>query len=103
MASKIRKGDTVQVLVGKNKGMRGMVRSVDAKARKIVVERVNLVKKHQKPTGQQRQGGIIELEKPIAISNVALVHNAEPTRVGFRIVDGQKLRWSKKHDEAIDE
>jgi len=102
MASRIRQGDTVEVLTGKNKGVRGVVRSVDPRAGRVVVERVNLVKKHQKPTGQNRQGGIIELEKPIAISNVAYVHQGETTRVGFRTVEGQRVRWSKKHDEAID-
>ncbi len=103
MASRIRKGDTVEVITGKNKGVRGVVRSVDSNKARVVVERVNLVKKHQKPTSQNRQGGIIEMEKPIALSNVAFVHQGEPTRVGFRTVGGQKVRWSKKHDEAIDE
>ena len=103
MASRIRKGDTVEVITGKNKGVRGVVRSVDSNKAWVVVERVNLVKKHQKPTSQNRQGGIIEMEKPIALSNVAFVHQGEPTRVSFRTVGGQKVRWSKKHDEAIDE
>jgi large subunit ribosomal protein L24 len=102
MAAKIRKGDTVEVMVGKNKGMRGMVLRVDRKAGRVVVERVNLVKKHQRPTSEHRQGGIIEKEKPIAISNVALVHKGESARVGFRVIDGVKVRWSKTHDEAID-
>jgi large subunit ribosomal protein L24 len=102
MAAKIRKGDTVEVLVGKNKGMRGAVLRVDRSAEKIVVERVNLQKKHQRPSGQNRQGGIIEMEGAIPLSNVALVHAGDRTRVGFKAVDGKKVRWSKKHDEAID-
>ena len=102
MAAKVRKGDTVEVLAGKNKGMRGTVMRVDRVAGKVVVERVNLVKKHQKPTSQNRQGGIIEMEKPISLSNVALVHKGERTRVGFRLVDGKRARWSKNHNEAID-
>ena len=102
MAARIRTGDTVEVLTGKNKGVRGVVRSIDARNQRVVVERVNMVKKHQKPTAQQRQGGIIEMEKPIALSNVAFVHEGEPTRVGFRTVDGKKVRWSRKHAEAID-
>jgi large subunit ribosomal protein L24 len=61
-----------------------------------------VVKKHQKPTSQHRQGGIIEREAPIHASNVALVHDGERTRVGVRLVDGERVRWSKKHDEAID-
>ena len=103
MAAKIRKGDTVQVLAGKNKGVRGTVLRVDRSAGRVLVERVNLVKKHQGPTAQSRQGGIIESERPIAISNVALVHAGEITRVGFRVQEGRRVRWSKKHDEAIDE
>ncbi len=102
MAAKIRKGDTVEVTAGKNKGARGAVRRVIAEDQKVVVERVNLVKKHQKPNNVNRQGGIIEKEMPIHISNVALVHKDERTRVGFRTVKGTKVRWSKRHDEAID-
>lgn len=103
MASKIRKGDTVEVLSGRSKGMRGQVMHVDIARSRAVVERVNLVKRHQRPTAQQRQGGIIEKEAPIHVSNLALVHKGERTRVGFRVVDGKKVRWSRKHDEAIDE
>ena len=102
MAAKIRKGDMVEVLVGKNKGMRGLVLRVDPRAGRVVVERVNLVKKHQKPSTANRQGGIIEREAPLSLSNVAVIHKGEKTRVGFRTVDGKKVRWSKKHDEAID-
>jgi large subunit ribosomal protein L24 len=103
MASRIRRGDTVEVLTGKSKGMRGQVMQIDSTRGRVVVERVNLVKRHQRPTAQQRQGGIIEKEAPIHLSNVALVHKGERTRVGFRVVEGKKLRWSRKHDEAIDE
>ena len=102
MAAKIRKGDTVQVLTGKNKGVRGTVLSVDRARNRLVVERVNMIKRHQKPTAQHRQGGIIEKEASIHLSNVALVQGGQPTRVGFRIVDGEKVRWSLKSDEAID-
>jgi large subunit ribosomal protein L24 len=102
MAAKVRVGDTVEVLSGKNKGARGSVLRVDPGKKHVVVERVNLVKKHQKPTAANRQGGIIEREAPLNLSNVALVHNGDRTRVGFRTVDGVKIRWSKKHDEAID-
>ena len=103
MSARIRKGDTVEILSGKNKGMRGAVLRVDAPARKVVVERANIVKRHQRAGGPTRQGGIIEKEQPLDLSNVALVHKSEPTRVGFRVIDGRKVRWSVKHDEAIDE
>jgi large subunit ribosomal protein L24 len=102
MAHRIRKGDTVEVVTGKNKGARGAVLSVDRARNRVLVERVNLVKKHQKPSAQYRSGGIIEKEAPIHLSNVALVHNGERTRVAFRVVDGKKVRWSKKQNEAID-
>lgn len=102
MAAKMRVGDTVEVLSGKNKGARGAVLRVDSKNGKVLVERINLVKKHQKPSGANRQGGIIEKEAPLQLSNVALVHKGDRTRVGFRSVDGQRVRWSRKHDEAID-
>ena len=102
MSARIRTGDTVEILAGKNKGARGTVLRVDSERGRVTVERVNLVKKHQKPNAQNRQGGIIEREAPLHVSNVALVHNGEATRVGFRVVDGRKVRWSRKHDEAID-
>lgn len=102
MAVKIRKGDTVQVLTGKSKGVRGTVLSVHRSRNRVVVERVNMIKRHQKPSAQHRQGGIIEKEASIHLSNVALVQNGEPTRVGFRVVDGEKVRWALKNDEAID-
>jgi large subunit ribosomal protein L24 len=102
MAARIRKGDTVVVLAGKYKGSRGTVLRVDAGVSRVVVERVNLVKKHQKPSAANRQGGIVEKEAPIHLSNVMLVHKGEPTRVGFRVVGERKRRWSKRHDEAID-
>ncbi len=102
MAAKVRVGDTVEILSGKNKGARVAVMRVDVKKSQVVVERVNLVKKHQKPSGANRQGGIIEKEAPLQLSNVALVHKGDRTRVGFKSVDGKRVRWSRKHDEAID-
>ena len=102
MAQRIRKGDPVEVLSGKNKGARGNVLSVNPQTKRVVVERVNIVKRHTRPNATNRQGGIIEREAPIHVSNVALIHNGDRTRVGFREVDGRKVRWSRKHDEAID-
>ena len=102
MAARIRKGDMVEVTVGKDRGKRGSVLRVDPERGRVTVERVNIVKKHQKPNATTRQGGIIEKEASLHLSNVALVHKGERTRVAFRVVGGKKLRWSKKHDEAID-
>jgi large subunit ribosomal protein L24 len=102
MAARIRKGDMVEVTVGKDRGKRGTVLRVYVARERVTVERVNIVKKHQKPNASTRQGGIIEKEASLHVSNVALVHKGEKTRVAFRMIDGKKRRWSKKHDEAID-
>jgi large subunit ribosomal protein L24 len=100
MAARIRKGDTVVVIAGKNRGGRpGVVKEV--RGDRVTVEGVNVVKKHQKPTPTNR-GGIIEREAPIHISNVMLVQGGQPTRVGFRTVDGRKVRFGRKKGEAID-
>ena len=99
---RIRKGDEVIVIAGKDNGRRGTVIRVLPDER-LIVENINMVKKHQKPNPAQNQpGGIIEKEAPLQISNVAFVHNGERTRVGFRTVEGRVVRWSVKHDEAID-
>ena len=102
MAAKIRKGDVVEVTVGRDRGKRGTVLRVDPERERVTIERVNIVKKHQKPNAATRQGGIIEKEASVHVSNVAFVHKGEKTRVAFRVVDGRKRRWSVKHDEAID-
>jgi large subunit ribosomal protein L24 len=103
MSARIRKGDMVEVITGKYRGQRGRVTKVNPETQRVVVERLNLVKRHQKPNLQNRTGGIVEKEAPIALSNVMLVHNGERTRVGFRVSkDGAKQRWSKKHREVID-
>jgi large subunit ribosomal protein L24 len=102
MPARIRKGDTVVVLTGKNRGVRGTVLRVDPTKGRAVVEGVNLVKRHQRPTRQYGRGGIVEKEAPVHLSNVALVHKGERTKVGFRARGGKRVRWSKEHDEAID-
>lgn len=103
---KIRKGDTVQVVSGDDKGLRGTVHSVLPKRGRGVVSGVNLVRKHQRPTGSVRtQAGIIEVEASIHLSNLALVcpHCDRPTRVGYQIApDGTKSRTCRKCDEVID-
>jgi len=102
MAARIRKGDLVEVITGKYRGQRGKVASVLGEKQRVVVERRNMVKRNKKANAQNRQGGIVEREAPIDLSNVMLVHNGEPTRVGFRTLDGVKRRWSVRHREVID-
>jgi len=102
---KIHKDDTVMVLAGKDKGKIGKVVRIVRDKNKVVVEKVNVVKKHMKPNPYANQpGGIVEKEMPIDVSNVQLVCSAcaKPTRVGFRMTeDGKKLRYCKKCNETI--
>ena len=92
----IRKGDTVEVISGKDKGKQGKVVRALPEVDKVVVEGVNVAKRHQKPTRSMQQGGIIDKAMPIHVSNVALVVDGKPTRVGYRVgADGQKVRVAK--------
>lgn len=100
---KIKKGDQVRVIAGKDKDKEGKVLSVDAKAGKVVVEGVNMVKKHLKPGRTSQDGGIISREAPIDISNVMYLIGGKTTRVGFYIDEnGKKIRYAKRTNEAID-
>jgi large subunit ribosomal protein L24 len=103
---KIKAGDNVEVISGNDKGLRGTVRSVQPKSGRVVIAGVNIVKKHQRRTGDVRtQFGIIEREAPIHISNVALVcpHCDRPTRVGYEVMpDGTKERICRNCQESID-
>ncbi len=106
MASKIIKGDTVEVITGEHKGERGEVKSVDGKTQRVVVHNVNMVKKHQKPQqgrAARTQVGIIEFEAPIDLSNVMLVcpKCSEAVRVGFRVDGADKVRVCKNCGEDI--
>ncbi len=98
---KIKKDDMVRVIAGKDKGRDGKVLSVDPKTGRIIVEGVNMVTKHQKPTQGDPQGGIVKKENPIDISNVMLLSDGQPTRVGFRIENGKKVRYAKKTGKVI--
>ncbi|MDR3508176.1 MAG: 50S ribosomal protein L24 [Caulobacteraceae bacterium] len=104
MAAKIKKGDRVVVLAGKDKGRQGNVVKVLPKEDRLVVAGVNMVKRHTRPTQSDPQGGIRNKEAALHISNVAFVDpkSGEPTRVGFRIEDGKKVRVAKKSGEVID-
>ncbi|MCI9072458.1 MAG: 50S ribosomal protein L24 [Lachnospiraceae bacterium] len=101
---KIKKGDTVRVIAGnaKIKNKEGRVISVDAKNGKILVEGLNMMTKHSKPTQANPNGGIIQKEAPMDISNVMLVHKGQATRVGFRMEGDKKVRFAKKTGEVID-
>ena len=99
---KIKKGDTVKVIAGKDNGKEGKVLSVDAKNNKVVVEGVNVIKKHTKPSAANQNGGIITKEAPIDASNVMYVHKGKATRVGFKIENDKKVRFAKTTGEVID-
>jgi large subunit ribosomal protein L24 len=101
----VRKGDTVMVVAGKERGKKGKVLRVIPEKGRVVVERINLIKKHQKPTQKVRQGGIIEREGSIHLSNVMLVDPAsnKPTRVGMKALsDGKKVRVARRSGEMLD-
>jgi large subunit ribosomal protein L24 len=99
---KIKKGDTVKVITGNNKGSTGEVLKVLTEERKIVVAGVNKVKKHTKPSSKNPQGGIIEIEAAIQISNVMFIDGDTPSRVGRKLVDGKIKRFAKKTDKILD-
>jgi len=98
---KIKSGDTVRVIAGENKGQEGKVIKVVIDKNRAFVEGVNLISKHTKPSAQNPQGGIVKKEASIHISNLMLVENGETTRVGYRMEDGKKVRFSKKSEKAI--
>ena len=105
MAAKIRKGDRVQVLAGRDKGKRGEVLRVIPSEDRALVQGVNVVKRHTKPRGLNAPGGIQEKEAPIHLSNLALIDpkSDKPTRVGFRVLeDGKKVRVAKGSGEVLD-
>ena len=103
MAAKIKKGDRVIVLTGKDKGRQGQVLKVAPKDDRVLVSGVNMVKRHTRPTQGDPQGGIKNKEATLHISNVALVDpkSGEATRVGFRIEGDKKVRFAKKSGEVI--
>ena len=104
MAAKIKKGDKVVVLTGRDKGRTGEVFQVMPKENRALVRGVNLVKRHQRQTMNQ-EGGIIQKEAPVHLSNLALADpkDGKPTRVGFKILnDGRKVRFAKRSGELID-
>jgi len=99
---KIKKGDTVKVIAGKDCNAEGKVLSVDAKKHRVLVEGVNMITKHVKPSQSNPNGGIVQKEAPIDISNVMLVYKGKATRVGFKMDGDKKVRFAKATGEVID-
>ncbi|MEY2642198.1 MAG: 50S ribosomal protein L24 [Acidimicrobiia bacterium] len=99
---KIKKGDTVVVISGKDKGKEGTVSRVMPRTNQIIVDGINVAKKHQKPKGANQQGGIIDRDMPLDASNVMLVHKGKPTRVGYKTnSDGTKVRVARTTGEEV--
>ena len=99
---KIKKGDTVKVIAGKDKDKEGKVIAVNQKDKKVVVEGVNMITKHTKPSAANTNGGIIHQEAPIDVSNVMYVHKGKATRVGIKVDGEKKVRFAKSTGEVID-
>lgn len=99
----VKTGDKVKVLAGKDKGKEGTILAAMPKQNKVIVEGLNIMKKHTRPTGMGQEGGIVEKEAPIHVSNVQLIDPTtnESTRVGYRVEDGKKVRYAKKSGEAL--
>lgn len=100
---KLRVNDTVQILAGKDKGKQGKIKDINFKTNRVVVEGINIVKKTIKPNQQNPQGGIVDMEKGIHISNVALLDpkSGKPTRVAVKNVDGKNVRIASKSKSEI--
>jgi len=98
---KIKVGDTVKVIAGDDKGTEGKVLQIIKEKSRAIVEGVNLVSKHTKPNAQNPQGGIVKKEASIHISNLALIEEGQTVRVGYRVEEGKKVRFSKKSEKAI--
>jgi large subunit ribosomal protein L24 len=102
MAAKIKKGDRVVILTGKDKGKTGNVSRVWPKESRVLVEGINIVQRHTRPTQADPQGGIKNKEAPLHLSNVAIADaNGKPTRVGFRVDGDKKVRFAKSTGEVI--
>ena len=103
---KLKVGDMVKVIAGKDNTKTGKIVKIDHKTQRVVVEGVNMITKHTKPSAQNQQGGIIHQEAPIDVSNVMYLHKGKPTRIGYKLVDGkngtEKVRIAKSTGEVID-
>ncbi|ARK21509.1 50S ribosomal protein L24 [Sporosarcina sp. P26b] len=100
----VKKGDKVMVISGKDKGKTGVILTAYPKKDRVLVEGINIVKKHTKPNQENPQGGIVSQESTIHVSNVMVIDpkTGEPTRVGYKVEDGKKVRIAKKSGESLD-
>ncbi len=98
---KLKSGDTVKVIAGEHKGKEGKILEIFLNKNRAIVEGVNMVSKHNKPSAQNPQGGIVKKEASLHLSNLMLVVKGQATKVGFKIEDGKKVRFSKKSGEVI--
>lgn len=101
-AMKIKKGDTVKVIAGKDKDKEGKVLAVNAKSNTVIVEGINMITKHSKPSVANQNGGIVHQESPIDASNVMYIHKGQATRIGYKMDGDKKVRIAKKTGEVID-
>ena len=99
---KIKKGDTVKVIAGKDKDKEGKVLAVNAKSNTVIVEGINMITKHSKPSVANQNGGIVHQESPIDASNVMYIHKGQATRIGYKMDGDKKVRIAKKTGEVID-
>ena len=100
--TKIKSDDQVMVIAGEHKGSKGKVIKLIRDQNKAIIEGINLIKKHAKPSAQNPQGGIVEKEAPIHISNLSITTaEGEATRIGYRFEDGKKVRFAKKNNEVV--
>ena len=99
---KLKKGDLVKVIAGKDKGKDGKIIAVNHKSSTVVVEGVNMITKHTKPSAANQQGGIIHQEGPLHVSNVMYLYKGKATRIGYKVEDGKKVRVAKSTGDVID-
>jgi large subunit ribosomal protein L24 len=102
MSMKIKKGDTVRVIAGKDKDKEGKVIAVDVKSNRVIVEGVNMITKAQKPSAANQQGGLVQKEAPIHVSNVMYLQNGQVTRIGYKMDGDKKVRVAKKTGDVIE-
>ena len=100
---KLKTGDKVVVIAGKDKGKEGKIVAVDKKNNRVMVEGVNMVTKHAKPSAANQNGGIVQKEAALDVSNVMYLHNGKPTRIGFKFENDKKVRFAKSTGEVIQE